>query len=105
RVRAVSKPAPPAVRTAFASALSAALGKASIIPPWGYIPPAKAGFTLDARMRGYMGLVESQFSSKSGGYPQEAIGIRGVVKRYGSFEALKGVSLSIADNEFFTLLG
>ncbi len=36
---------------------------------------------------------------------QEAIGIRQVVKRYGSFEALKGVSLSIADNEFFTLLG
>ncbi|MGD9915312.1 MAG: ABC transporter ATP-binding protein [Rhizobiaceae bacterium] len=36
---------------------------------------------------------------------QEAIGIKNVVKRYGSFEALKGVSLSIADNEFFTLLG
>jgi spermidine/putrescine transport system ATP-binding protein len=36
---------------------------------------------------------------------QEAIGINRVVKRYGSFEALKGVSLSIADNEFFTLLG
>ncbi len=36
---------------------------------------------------------------------QEAVGIRQVVKRYGSFEALKGVSLSIGDNEFFTLLG
>lgn len=36
---------------------------------------------------------------------QEAIGIQRVVKRYGSFEALKGVSLSIGDNEFFTLLG
>jgi spermidine/putrescine transport system ATP-binding protein len=36
---------------------------------------------------------------------QEAIGIERVVKRYGSFEALKGVSLSIGDNEFFTLLG
>ena len=36
---------------------------------------------------------------------QQAIGIDRVVKRYGAFEALKGVSLSIADNEFFTLLG
>jgi spermidine/putrescine transport system ATP-binding protein len=36
---------------------------------------------------------------------REAIGIKRVVKRFGSFEALKGVSLSIADNEFFTLLG
>ncbi len=38
-------------------------------------------------------------------FMQEAIGIRRVVKRYGTFEALKGVSLAIADNEFFTLLG
>ena len=36
---------------------------------------------------------------------RQAIGIDRVVKRYGAFEALKGVSLSIADNEFFTLLG
>jgi spermidine/putrescine transport system ATP-binding protein len=36
---------------------------------------------------------------------QEAIVIRRVVKRFGLFEALKGVSLSITDNEFFTLLG
>jgi len=36
---------------------------------------------------------------------QQAIGIDRVVKHYGAFEALKGVSLSIADNEFFTLLG
>lgn len=36
---------------------------------------------------------------------QQAIGIDRVVKRFGAFEALKGVSLSIADNEFFTLLG
>ncbi|GIX14638.1 MAG: hypothetical protein KatS3mg118_2597 [Paracoccaceae bacterium] len=35
----------------------------------------------------------------------EAIGIRNAVKRYGDFTALKGVTLSIADNEFFTLLG
>ncbi|TCT03130.1 spermidine/putrescine transport system ATP-binding protein [Tepidamorphus gemmatus] len=36
---------------------------------------------------------------------KEAIGIRNAVKRYGGFTALKGVTLSIADNEFFTLLG
>ncbi|MBD1206239.1 MAG: ABC transporter ATP-binding protein [Rhodobacteraceae bacterium] len=34
-----------------------------------------------------------------------AIDIRSVVKRYGTATALHGVSLSISDNEFFTLLG
>ncbi len=34
-----------------------------------------------------------------------AIDIRSVVKRYGSFEALRGVSLSIGEGEFFGLLG
>ena len=34
-----------------------------------------------------------------------AIDVRGAVKRYGPFTALKGVTLSIRDNEFFTLLG
>lgn len=34
-----------------------------------------------------------------------AIDIRNAVKRYGDFTALKQISLSIMDNEFFTLLG
>ena len=36
---------------------------------------------------------------------QAAIELRDVVKRYGAATALHGVSLGIADNEFFTLLG
>jgi spermidine/putrescine transport system ATP-binding protein len=35
----------------------------------------------------------------------DAVDLRGVVKRYGTVTALHGVTLSIADNEFFTLLG
>ena len=35
----------------------------------------------------------------------DAIEIRRVIKHYGSFTALHGVSLTIRDNEFFTLLG
>lgn len=34
-----------------------------------------------------------------------AIDVRNAVKRYGDFTALKTISLSIRDNEFFTLLG
>jgi len=34
-----------------------------------------------------------------------AVDISNVTKRYGSFTALKNVSLAIQDNEFFTLLG
>ena len=34
-----------------------------------------------------------------------AIELRDVVKHYGSFPAIKGASLAIRDNEFFTLLG
>ena len=34
-----------------------------------------------------------------------AIDVRDAVKRYGSFTALERISLSIRDNEFFTLLG
>ena len=36
---------------------------------------------------------------------QPAISVRQAVKRYGQVTALHGVSLDIADNEFFTLLG
>ncbi|WP_300535968.1 ABC transporter ATP-binding protein, partial [uncultured Mameliella sp.] len=35
----------------------------------------------------------------------DAIEVRNAVKRYGDFTALKKVSLTISDNEFFTLLG
>lgn len=42
-------------------------------------------------------------SAETGAVP--AISIRSVVKRYGRFEALRGVSLEIAQGEFFGLLG
>lgn len=34
-----------------------------------------------------------------------AVDVRNAVKRYGTFTALKKISLGIRDNEFFTLLG
>ncbi|MGP6085413.1 ABC transporter ATP-binding protein [Antarctobacter jejuensis] len=37
--------------------------------------------------------------------PNIAVDVRGAVKRYDDFTALKTISLSIRDNEFFTLLG
>lgn len=52
-----------------------------------------------------MDLVQPEKSGDRAGFAQEAVGIRRVVKRFASFEALKGVTLSITDNEFFTLLG
>jgi len=33
------------------------------------------------------------------------IEIRGLVKRYGDFEALKGIDLSVAEGEFLVVLG
>ena len=45
----------------------------------------------------------STASGSSNGPP--AVELRGVVKRYGSFTAIRGASLEIGDNEFFTLLG
>jgi spermidine/putrescine transport system ATP-binding protein len=52
-----------------------------------------------------MSSVQPEVADDRGRVTQEAIGIKRLVKRYGSFEALKGVTLSITDNEFFTLLG
>jgi ABC-2 type transport system ATP-binding protein len=37
--------------------------------------------------------------------PQPAIQVENIVKRYGTFEAVKGVSFSVADGEIFGLLG
>jgi ABC-type histidine transport system ATPase subunit len=34
-----------------------------------------------------------------------AIAVENIVKRYGDFEAVKGVSFSVADGEIFGLLG
>ena len=34
-----------------------------------------------------------------------AVEVRNVVKRFGTVTALKGATLDIQDNEFFTLLG
>ncbi|HEY1159837.1 MAG TPA: hypothetical protein VGE83_04360, partial [Terracidiphilus sp.] len=37
--------------------------------------------------------------------PQTAIAVENIVKRYGTFEAVKGVSFSVSDGEIFGLLG
>jgi spermidine/putrescine transport system ATP-binding protein len=47
------------------------------------------------------GAQEAQLSNEE----NIAIDVRDAVKRYGDFTALKKISLSIMDNEFFTLLG
>src|ERR1035441_1029740 len=41
----------------------------------------------------------------SQGNSQPAIAVENIVKRYGDFEAVKGVSFSVADGEIFGLLG
>jgi ABC-2 type transport system ATP-binding protein len=40
-----------------------------------------------------------------GSAPRAAIAVENIVKRYGAFEAVKGVSFSVADGEIFGLLG
>lgn len=44
-------------------------------------------------------------NSSVGAAPQAAIAVENIVKRYGDFEAVKGVSFSVADGEIFGLLG
>ena len=41
----------------------------------------------------------------AGGEPPAAIAVEGIVKRYGDFEAVKGISFQVADGEIFGLLG
>ena len=41
----------------------------------------------------------------AGGEPAPAIAVENIVKRYGDFEAVKGISFSVADGEIFGLLG
>jgi ABC-2 type transport system ATP-binding protein len=43
--------------------------------------------------------------TKPAGPPPPAIAVENIVKRYGDFEAVKGVSFSVADGEIFGLLG
>jgi ABC-2 type transport system ATP-binding protein len=44
-------------------------------------------------------------NGKADGKFQSAIAVENIVKRYGDFEAVKGVSFSVADGEIFGLLG
>ena len=47
----------------------------------------------------------AQAVTGSAAQPRAAIAVENIVKRYGSFEAVKGVSFSVADGEIFGLLG
>jgi len=44
-------------------------------------------------------------NGKSSGNSQPAIAVENIVKRYGNFEAVKGVNFSVANGEIFGLLG
>jgi ABC-2 type transport system ATP-binding protein len=44
-------------------------------------------------------------NAKAPAAPAAAIAVENIVKRYGTFEAVKGVSFSVADGEIFGLLG
>ena len=44
-------------------------------------------------------------SKKDYEHPSEAIKVENIVKRYGDFEAVKGVSFEVKDGEIFGLLG
>ncbi|MGD0729767.1 MAG: ATP-binding cassette domain-containing protein [Terracidiphilus sp.] len=44
-------------------------------------------------------------ATSNGAQPRVAISVENIVKRYGTFEAVKGVSFSVADGEIFGLLG
>jgi ABC-2 type transport system ATP-binding protein len=52
-------------------------------------------------------MTEAQNSSKTreGGKPSDAIRVEKIVKRYGDFEAVKGIDFAVADGEIFGLLG
>jgi ABC-2 type transport system ATP-binding protein len=47
----------------------------------------------------------SKVAPPSSGIENAAIAVENIVKRYGSFEAVKGVNFSVADGEIFGLLG
>ena len=47
----------------------------------------------------------NQTISNASGDPATAIAVENIVKRYGTFEAVKGVNFSVADGEIFGLLG
>jgi ABC-2 type transport system ATP-binding protein len=47
----------------------------------------------------------NQTISNASGDPATAIEVENIVKRYGTFEAVKGVNFSVADGEIFGLLG
>jgi ABC-2 type transport system ATP-binding protein len=47
----------------------------------------------------------AQAAATNGGAPRNAIAVENIVKRYGTFEAVKGVSFSVAEGEIFGLLG
>ena len=54
---------------------------------------------------GMQGAPAPSVNGKGAGSSQPAIAVENIVKRYGNFEAVKGVSFSVADGEIFGLLG
>ena len=68
-----------------------------------YVPGMTAEVYMPKRQVGEAD--EGRAFSRAGRSAPAAIAVENIVKRYGDFEAVKGVTFEVADGEIFGLLG